>query len=156
MPFDANLVLADGDASYDWSYANLVTNNYGHPHSTDRVGGLVVIDQLALSTMAASGMAAIFMADHAGAATDDALTLVLQGSDDVDFVADATNPVRTLATFDIGGVTAGVILGNECPCTVVRRFNTRLRYLRAYATCVSGDNFYTCYMFLAPWPVYTM
>jgi len=150
MPFDANLVLCDG--SYDWSYANLVTNNYGHPHSTTAVGGFAVIDILALSTTAGRGMSCIFIADQAGLGTDDALTLVLQGSDDVDFVADSANPVRTLATFDIGGVTAGVILGNECPCTVVRRFSTTLRYMRAYATCVDGDNFYTCYVMLAPWP----
>ena len=153
MPFDANLVLCDGSSSYDWTYANLVS--YGAPVLTSRVGGFAVIDQLALSTMAASGMAAIFIADEAGGATD-LLTLVLQGSDELDFVADATNPVRTLATFDIGGATAGVITGPECPCTVVRRFNTNLRYIRPYAVCTDGDNFYTCYMFLAPWPVYTL
>ncbi len=150
MPFDANLVLCDG--SYDWSYANLVTNNYGHPHSTTRVGGFVVIDTLALSTTAAKGMTCVFLSDQAGAAETDALTLVLQGSNDVDFVADANNPVRTLATFDIGGVGAGIILGNECPCTVVRRFSTTLRYLRAYAVCAADDNFYTCYVMLVPWP----
>ena len=149
MPFDANLVLCDG--SYDWSYANLVTAGYGHPHSTTRVGGFVVVDMLALSTTAAKGMTCVFLADQAGAAATDALTLVLQGSNDVDFVADATNPVRTLATFDIGGVGAGIILGNETPCTVVRRFSTTLRYLRAYATCVAEDNFYTCYVMLDNW-----
>ncbi len=152
MVFDANLVLCDGDTDYDWSYANLVTNGYGHPHSTTRVGGFVVIDTLALSTTAAKGMSVIFIADEAGNATDDALTLILQGSNDVDFVADANNPVRTLATFDIGGVGAGIILGNECPCTVVRRFSTTLRYIRAYATCVAADDFHTCYVMLAPWP----
>ena len=156
MPFDANLVLADGSTSYDWTYANLVTAGYGHPHSTSKIGGLVVIDMLALSTTAASGMAAVFIVDEAGAAVGDALTLILQGSNELDFVADSTNPVRTLATFDIGGVTAGVILGNECPCTVVRRFSTRLRYIRPYAVCTDGDNFHTCYMFLAPWPFNTL
>ena len=154
MPFDANLVLSDG--SYDWTYANLVTNGYGHPHSTTAVGGTVVIDILALSTSAASGMSAVFMCDEAGAADDDALVLTLQGSDDVDFVADDDNPVRTLATFDIGGVTPGVILGNECPCTVIRRFHTTLRYIRLYATCADADDFHTCYLMLAPWPFYVM
>ena len=155
MPFDANLVLCDG--SYDWSYANLVTNGYGHPHSTTAVGGFVVIDQLNFSTMAApKGMSAVFLTDQAGAATTDALVLIIQGSDDVDFVADASNDVHTLCTFEVGGVTAGVILGNETPCTVIRRFNTRLRYIRAYAQCVDGDNFYTCYVMLSPYPVETM
>lgn len=152
MPFDANLVLCNGDTDYDWSYANLVTNGYGHPHATTRVGGFVVIDTLAISTTAGVGMSCIFIADQAGLNTDDALTMVLQGSNDVDFVADANNPVRTLATFDIGGVTPGVILGNECPCTVVRRFSTTLRYLRIYAVNVAQDNFYTAYALLAPWP----
>ena len=154
MPFDANLVLCDG--SYDWNYANLVTNGYGHPHSTTAVGGFVVIDILGFSTTAAKGMSCVFLCDEAGAATDDALTLVLQGSNDVDFVADSANPVQTLATFDVGGVSAGVILGNEVPCTVIRRFHTTLRYIRAYATCVEDDDFHTCYVMLAPWPFHVM
>jgi hypothetical protein len=149
MPFDANLVLVDG--SYDWSYANLVTNGYGAPTSTTRTGGFAVIDLLALSSSPAKGLSCIFIADQAGAAADDALTLRLQGCDYTTFNTD-DGPVHTLATFDVGGVTAGVILGNETPCTVIRRFSTTLRYLRAYATCVAGDNFYTCYVMLAYHP----
>ena len=43
MPFDANLVLADTTA--DWTYANLVTSDYGTPTSTTRnSGGFVVVD----------------------------------------------------------------------------------------------------------------
>lgn len=154
MPFDANLVLCDG--SSDWSYANLVTAGYGHPHATTRVGGFVVVDIKTLSTTAARGLSAVFMCDEAGAVATDALTLVIQGSDDVDFVADSANDVQTLCTFDIGGVAAGVILGNEVPATVIRRFHTHLRYIRAYATCVQGDDFHTCYVLLAPWPFYVM
>lgn len=152
MPFDANLVLCNGDTDYDWTYANIVTLTYGAPVLTSRVGGFAVIDMLALSTTAAKGMAAIFIADEAGNDDADALTLVIQGSNELDFDPDATNPVRTLATFDIGGETAGVILGSECPCTVVRRFSTTLRYIRAYATCADADDFHTCYVLLAPWP----
>ena len=155
MPFDANLVLASTKA--DWTYANIVTAEYGQPVlTTVNDGGFAVIDILAISTTAAKGMAVIFVADEAGADDADALTLVLQGSNELDFVADATNPVRTLATFDIGGVDAGIILGNECPCTVVRRFATRLRYIRVNASCVLGDDFHTCQVLLAPWPFYTM
>ena len=46
MPFDANLVLADTTA--DWTFANLVTSNYGTPTSKTRnAGGFVVVDLLA-------------------------------------------------------------------------------------------------------------
>lgn len=155
MPFDANLVLADNTA--DWTYANMVTNEYGAPVlTTKNDGGFVVIDLKALSTTPSDGLAAIFLSDEAGAAATDALTLILQGSNELDFVADATNPVRTIATFDVGGVTPGVILGNECPCTVVRRFSTRLRYIRAYATCVADDDFHTCWVLLAHYPFHTL
>jgi len=155
MPFDANLVLCDG--SYDWTYANIVTSGYGAPVSTTRIYGFVVIDILNFSTSAGKGMSAVFMCDEAGAAATDTLVLVIQGSDDVDFVADAANAVKTLATFDIGGVTAGTILGNECPCTVVRRFQTTQRYIRAYASGLDqGDDFHTCYVLLAPWPFHIM
>lgn len=154
MPFDANLVLCDG--TYDWTYANLNTTGYGHPHSTTAAGGFVVIDILAISTTAAKGMSAIFMCDEAGNNDADALTLVIQGSDAVTFIQSATVDVQTLATFEIGGATAGVILGNECPCTVIRRFHTNKRYIRAFASVTTEDDFHTCYVFLAPWPFYVM
>jgi len=151
MVFDANLVLADATA--DWTYANLVTNDYGTPTSTTRnAGGFVVVDLLALSTTPADGLACIFVADEAGAANDDALTLVLQACDSVLFA----NGVQTLANFEVAGVTHGVILGNECPCTVIRRFSTRLRYIRVDASCVAGDNFHTCQVLLAHYPFHTL
>lgn len=151
MPFDANLVLADTTA--DWTYANLVTSDYGTPTSTTRnAGGFVVVDLLAFGGTAAKGLSAIFVADEAGAAADDALTLVLQASDSATFASG----VQTLANFEVAGVTHGVILGNETPCTVVRRFSTMLRYLRVDASCVSGDNFKTCQVLLAPWPFHTL
>lgn len=117
----------------------------------------MVIDIKTLSTTAAKGMSAVFMCDQAGAAASDTLKLVIQGSDDVDFVGDVANDVQTLATFDVGGVTPGIILGNEVPCTVIRRFHTHLRYIRAYASGLDqGDDFHTCYVLLAPWPFYVM
>lgn len=151
MPFDANLVLADTTA--DWTYANLVTQNYGTPTSTTRnSGGFVIVDLLALSTTPAKGLSAVFVCDEAGAATDDALTLVLQVSDSATFASG----VQTLANFEVAGVGHGIILGNEVPCTVVRRFATDKRYIRVDASCVSGDNFHTCQVLLAPWPFHTM
>ncbi|MFA5384147.1 MAG: hypothetical protein WC364_05710 [Eubacteriales bacterium] len=146
MPFDANLVLADNTA--DWTYANLVTSNYGTPTSTTRnAGGFAVIDMLAFSTTAAKGLSVILIIDEAGAAADDALTLLLQASDSLTFA----NGVQTLANFEVNAATHGIILGNECPCTVVRRFATQKRYIRVDASCVADDNFHTCHVLLAPW-----
>jgi len=151
MPFDANLVLADN--TLDWTYANLVTATYGVPTSTTRNdGGFAVIDLKALSTTPASGLAAIFLSDEAGADDTDALTLTLEACDLEAF----TSGVQTLANFEIAGATHGVITGAECPCTVVRRFSTRLQFIRAHAVCVSGDNFHTCWVLLAPWPFHTL
>ena len=147
MPFDANLVLADDTA--EWTFANLVTSDYGTPTSTTRnAGGFAIIDLLALSTTAAKGLAAILIIDEAGAAADDALTLLLQVSDSATFASG----VQTLANFEVAAATHGIILGNECPCTVIRRFATNKRYIRVDASCVAGDNFHTCHVMLAPWP----
>ncbi len=151
MPFDANLVLAD--TTLDWTYANLVTSDYGTPVLTTRNdGGFAVIDLLALSTTAAKGMACVLVIDEAGADDTDALTVLLQAGDEVDF----SNVVQTLANFEVAGAGHGIILGNECPVTVVRRFATRLRYIRVDASCTAGDNFHTCQVLLAPWPFYTL
>ena len=148
MPFDANLILCDGSA--DWSYANLVTNNYGTPTSTTaNAGGFVVLD---IKGTAAKGMAAIFVSHEAGNAADDALTLKLQASDNEDF----SEEVQTLALFEVDAVTEGIILGNECPCTVIRRFSTTKRYIRVDASCVADDDFGTCYVLLAQWPFNVM
>lgn len=151
MPFDANLVLADTTA--DWTYANLVTSNYGSPDSTTKnAGGFVVVDLLAISSTAAKGLSCVFVCDEAGAATDDALTLVLQASDASDF----SSGVQTLANFEVAGATHGILLGNEVPCTIVRRFATTKRYIRVDASCVAADDFHTCQVLLAPWPFHTM
>jgi hypothetical protein len=146
MPFDANLVLADTTA--DWTYANLVTSNYGTPTSKTRnAGGFAVIDLLAIKGTAAKGLSAVFICDEAGAAADDALTLLLQACDLEAF----SSGVQTLALFEVAGAAQGIILGNECPCTVIRRFSTTKRYLRVDASCVADDNFHTCQVLLSPW-----
>ncbi len=151
MPFDANLVLADTTA--DWTFANLNTNNYGTPTSTTRnAGGFVVVDMLAIATTAAVGLSVVFVADEAANAVDDALTLVLQVSDESDF----SSGVQTLANFEVAGATHGILLGNEVPATIVRRFFTRKRYIRVDASCVAGDDFKTCQVLLAPWPFHTL
>lgn len=151
MPFDENLVLADGTT--DMTHANMVTSNYGHPHSVVRDGGLVVIDILAQSGLSAKGMAAVLICTTVGAAPADQLLVTIEASNDVDFVADDSNKAHTLTKFEVGGVNEGAILGNEAPCTVVRRIATKLRYIRAYVTLNDGgDDFGVVYILLAPWP----
>ncbi len=151
MPFDANLVLAD--TTLDWTFNNIVTSDYGTPVLTTRNdGGFAVIDLLAVSTTSVKGMACVLVIDETAAASDDALTVLLQASDEVTFDTGAGDIVRTLANFEVAGLTHGVILGSECPVTVIRRFATTLRYIRVDASCVSGDNFKTCQVLLAPWP----
>ncbi|KKN75145.1 hypothetical protein LCGC14_0383040 [marine sediment metagenome] len=152
MPFDANLVLAD--TTLDWTFNNLVTNDYGTPTSTNRnSGGFAVIDLLAVSGTSKNGLAVIFVADETALNTDDALTLKLQVSDAVAF----GSGVETLALFEVNGATQGIIIGSETPVTVVRRFTVPFkRYIRVDASCVSGDNFKTCQVLLAPWPFWTL
>ncbi len=151
MPFDANLVLAD--TTLDWTYDSLNTNNYGTPTSTTRNdGGFVVIDLKAFSGTGVKGMAAIFVADEAGNGSNDALTLLLQTCDLEAF----SSGVVTLANFEVAGASHGVILGNETPCTIVRRFSTIKRYIRVDASCTTSDDFHTCQVLLAPWPFWTI
>ncbi len=154
MPFDANLVLAD--TSLDWDFANL--GLYGTPTSSTirNTGGFIVIDLLALSGTPGQGLACVFLADEIGGVTD-ALTLLLQASNLATFVSSPTNPVHTLANFEVAGATHGIILGNELPCTVVRRFSTTLRFIRVDASLAdAGDDFNTCRVLLAPWPFHIL
>ncbi len=155
MPFDANLVLAD--TTLDWNYANLVTSDYGTPVLTTRNDAVFAfINLLALSTTSAKGMACVLVIDEAGNSDADALTVLLQASDEYTFSTAGGDIVRTLANFEVAGLTHGVILGSECPCTVIRRFTTTLRYIRVDASCTSSDDFHTCQVLLAPWPFHTL
>ena len=145
MVFDTNLVLADNTA--DWTFANLVSQDYGTPVLTTRNdGGFAIVDLL--TGTGAYGMAAVLIIDEEGAASTDALTVLLQASDSDTFASG----IQTLANFEVAGVSHGVILGNECPCTVIRRFATTKRYVRIDASCTSADDFHTVWCLLAPWP----
>ena len=147
MPFDANLVLADNTA--DWTEANLVGgNDYGSPVSLTRnAGGLVVVDMLAISSTPAIGLSCVLILTEAGAATDDALTVLLQACDALAF----DTGVHTLANFEVAGATHGVIVGDEAPVTVIRRFATKKRYIRIDASNVAGDNQGVVWCFIVPW-----
>ena len=152
MPFDANLVLAD--TTLDWDKTNI--DLYGEPVATSRnSGGFAVVDLLALSGTSAQGMAVILVVTGS-VTTADELTLTVESSDQLDFVSDATNDVRTLATFDILGKALGIIEGSECPCTVVRRIVTTQRYIRAHAEVSASDDYGACWVLLAPWPFNTI
>lgn len=148
MPFDENLVLADD--TLDWTYANLAA--YGTPSSTTRnAGGFAVVDLLTLSGTGGKGMAAVFIGDEAGNAADDALSLTIEASDVVGF----GSLVEELCSFAVdGAVASNIVDGDELPCTIIRRFQTQRQYVRAKASCVSGDDFHTCWVLLAPWPFY--
>ena len=147
MVFDANLVLADD--TLDWTFASLVTSNYGTPTSTTRnAGGFTVIDLGSASIGAAvRGLAIVLILTEAAAAADDALTVIVEESTTVAF----TVP-HELAKFDILAATKGIIIGSEAPCTVIRRVSPTLRYLRIDASCVAADDFKTCWCLVSPYP----
>jgi hypothetical protein len=148
MPFDANLVLCDGSA--DWSYANLVSSDYGTPTSTTRNdGGFAVIDLGAANIgSAVSGLAVVLVFKDSANASDDAATVIVEESGAVAFGSD----VHELGKFDIAAATKGIILGSEVPATVIMRVVPKERYLRIDASCNSGDDFGTVYALISPYP----
>jgi len=146
MAFDANLVLCDGSAG--WTYANLVTSNYGTPTSTTRnSGGFAVIDLLNEGPF--GGLAIVLTLTEAGNAADDALTVIVEESDVEAFSSD----VHELGKFDIAAATKGIILGNEAPATVILRVTPTRRYLRIDASCNADDDFGTVYCNISPHPI---
>ena len=148
MAFDANLILANDDA--DWTYANLVSSDYGSPTSTTRNdGGFAVIDLGAADIGAGvRGLAVVLIFLDSANASDDALTCIVEESGVEDFSSD----VHELGKFDIAAATKGVILGSEIPATVIMRVSPRERYLRIDASCNSGDDFGTVWALLSPYP----
>ena len=148
MPFDANLVLANLDA--DWTYANIVTNDYGTPISTTRnAGGLAVLDLGATNIGGpVGGWAIVLVLTEAAAASDDALTCKIEESSVVAFGSD----VHELGKFDEAAANTGIILGSEAPLVVVMRVAPKLRYLRIDASMVAGDNFGAVWCLLSPYP----
>ncbi len=144
MPNDANLVLCDGSA--DWTYANVVTSNYGSPTSLTRnAGGFVVLDLGSKGPY--SGLAVILELTEAANAGGDELTVIIEESTTVAF----TVP-HELGKFDILAATKGVILGSECPATVVVRVTPTRRYLRIDASCTASDDFKTVKCNVSPFP----
>ena len=146
MPFDANLTLVDGSA--DWTYANIVSSDYGTPVSTTRnAGGFAVIDLLQAGASPGVGLTVVLILSEEAAAADDALTAIVQQCASAAFGSAVSN----LADFDLAAVTSGVIVGSETPCTVMRRVAPTMRYIRLEASCASGDDFKAGYCFIIPW-----
>ena len=145
MTWDANLVLAD--TTLDWNKTN--TDSYGTPNSTTRNdGGFIVLDLGAFGGTAVKGMVATFIADEVANAAGDALTLIIEASDQADF----SSELEVLAAFGIDGANgSGVIDGDETPCTISRIFSTNRRYIRCKATMTASDDFKTCQVLLSPW-----
>jgi hypothetical protein len=148
MPFDENLMLCDGSA--DWTYANLVSSNYGTPTSTTRNdGGFAVLDMgVANIGCDLRGLAIVLILSEAANASDDALTVIIEESGAVAFGSD----VHELGKFDIAAATKGIILGSECPATVIMRVSMKERYLRIDASCTSSDDFGVVYCYVSPYP----
>ena len=155
MPFDANLVLADGT---EWTYANLVTSVYGTPTSTTRNdGGFIVLDMGSANIKSdIRGLAIVLVFTEAANAVGDALTVVAQESEEEAF-GDSVYYLHELCKFDIAAVTTGVILGSELtaaltPRVVIRRVYITHRYVRLVATCTSADDFGVVYGLISPYP----
>jgi hypothetical protein len=142
---DANLCFCDG--TLDWTYANVVTSNYGTPTSTTKNAmGMGVLD-LGSGSAGRKGGAVVLILTEAAAAVDDALTVIVEESDTEAF----TTP-HELGKIDILAATKGVIIGSETPTTVVFSCIPTRRYLRIDASCVADDDFKTVYAYWAPHP----
>lgn len=152
--FDANLILCDGSA--DWNYANLHNSNYGSPVLTARNdGGFAVLDILESPY---AGLALVLIFTEAANAVDDVLTVIAQECDDYDF---SSSQPHELAKFDIAALVSGEILGSEItaakiPVFVIRRVSVTRRYLRIDADCTSADDFGVVYCYATPFPFKTL
>ncbi len=148
MPFDANGVLCDG--SVDWTYANVVSSNYGSPTSTTRnAGGFAVIDMGSADIGSdPRGLAVVLVFTEAANADADAATVIVEESGVEAFTSD----VHELGKFDIVAATKGIILGSEVPATVIMRIVMKERYLRIDASLSSADDFGVVYALLSPYP----
>ncbi len=153
MPFDANLVLADGT---EWTKSNL--DAYGTPTSTTRNdGGFVVLDLgSALIGSGVHGLVIVITFTEPANSTGDALTLTAQESEEEAFGNSSLN-LHELCEFDILAATRGLILGSELtatltPRTIMRRVNPTRRYIRLVATCTASDDFGIVYANVSPYP----
>ena len=148
MPFDALLMLADNTKDWTKAYLDLYGTAAANISTTKNAGGFDVID-LGSAKIGGSvrGLAVVLVIDEVGEAAGDQLTVTVQESATEIF----TTP-HELAEFDILAATRGVILGSECPCTVIRRISPTLQFLRVLASTGAGADFHTCWVLLSPYP----
>lgn len=149
MPFDENLVLINGTVhilhATDATHVPAV--------STTRLdaSGAAVIDIKETGIM---GLAAVLVLPVAASGTTDFITCTIQASDEEAF-GNVTYKLQEVVKFDILAATLGVILSSECPATVIRRFTTTKRYVRAVIapTVGNGDaDFGHVQVLLSPYP----
>ncbi len=149
MPFDENLMLIDGTVHI----VDATAATHVAAVSTTRVAasGAAVID---LKGTSSKGLSAVLVIPVAPSGTTDYLTCTIQVSDEEAFGNSALY-LQTVAVFEILAVTAGRILGSECPATVVKKFATSKRYVRAVIapTVGNGDaDFGHVQVLLSPYP----
>ena len=141
--FDADLVLVDGTINLTSS-----TDDPAESTTVDEITGGAVID---LGESGVCGLAAVLIMPTAGA-TGATLDGFIEVSDTEDMTA-ATCGVFEVGKFGIASATKGRILAAEVPATVILRFATDKRYVRANLTVASGsDNFYKVKCYLTPFP----
>ena len=143
--FDNNLVLLDGTVTYNPTNDTPATST-----TRDAATGAVVLD-LGVGGTPASGLSAVLILPAADADAD-ILTAFIEVSD----VAAFTSDVHEVGKFDIAAATKGVILGSECPATVILRFATKERYVRLNGTVTAGDDFNLAKCFLTPYAFHVL
>ena len=152
MPFDDDLVLIDGTIVIDSD----VAAGFAVATSTTRATatGAAVID-LGEAGTGVKGLAAVLIIPALTSSTD-YLTAVIQVSDEVAF-GNAVHYLHEACKFDIAAVTTGRILASECGSivTVIQRFWTDKRYVRAYIVPTKGNgdgSFSYVQVLLSPYP----
>ncbi len=145
--FDADLICIDGtiDVDSDTAATFVAATAVARSGTT----GAAVIDIGAGGTPA-DGIVAVLIIP-ALTSTSDYLTATVQTSDAVGFGSD----VHEVVKFDVAAVTLGRILASECGSilTVVARFATDKRYVRAVVTPTKGTgdgSFSTLKVYLEP------
>jgi len=147
MPFDENLILIDGSVSLTAATAG----SFAEADSTTRddTSGAAVID---ISKTRAEGLAAVLICPTTEDTNDaDYILGFIEVSDEEDFASD----VHEVGKFDLAAATKGRLLASECPCTVVLRFATDKKYVRANLTPTSGGgtaDFGAVKVLLSPYP----
>lgn len=150
MAFDADLVLIDGtiDVDSDDAATFVAATSLTRSDTT----GAAVLD---IKETGVRGLAAVLIIPALTSAAD-YLVATIQVSDEVDFANSVLN-LQEVVKFDVAAATLGRILASECTAglTVVRRFTTDKRYVRAVITPTKSGgsgSFSTLQILVSPYP----